>query len=54
MTEEGAKAKLFYNVMTNFGCRLRIRFLTFFDLESTGETAQNLHFVGVQKVQNGL
>ena len=28
MTEEDAKAKLFYKVMSNFGCRVRIRFST--------------------------
>ena len=28
MTEEGAKAKPFYTVMTNSGCRVRTRFLT--------------------------
>ena len=28
MTEESAKAKPFYNVMINSGCRVRIRFWT--------------------------
>ena len=49
MTEEGAKAKPFYNVMSNSGYSQN----QIFDLESTGDTAQNLHFVWVQKVQNG-